>query len=313
MEEINEQATPGTEIMVPATADPVAMFKHGTKILKRINNINQFEFRVDYQKTSALHDRTRRQKLVSVGYGILNAVLKETNMHFRHSLEGSEDDSDDTVRFVFRHDRNHFQVRIASDGLSIDRTSSSWANFYNWYETLMPMASRIEGSFRKEIQDSSDCTITPVQSHYTFTFILADFRRGADDAAQRNLAVLAEILPVLPDQKGNKQKILDQSFHRVNLHVSKREVFAGKVRNAWYIIEAPFNEAGRVLHCRFELRGTSFEERDGEKIKSISRFDEDSLDDYSIALNEFLKLNAIERFLGGLLGDTWKFEAVREI
>ena len=47
-------------------------------------------------------------------------------------------------------------------------------------------------------------------------------------------------------------------FYRLDLTLSRLEKFLnGKTRNAWYYLEAPFNENGRYLVLQAQLRNSS--------------------------------------------------------
>ncbi len=289
--------------------DEEQLFLRDTKLMQRLTNINEFQFRVDYQATAAVSDESVRRQLMSAGYGHINAVLKERNMHHWHELKAEEDATQAQVSFTYTHDRHHFQIVIDPDSLRIRREASSWSNFYNWYVAFMPMASRLESTLRKEIQSFSKTTLTPVQTRYIFGFILTNFRKGGDDTARRNLGLMAEIIPQLPDSTGANKPLDEQEFHRVDLNVSRREVLAGKIRLGVYNLRSPFNELGSAMWCGFELRGSSFEEVSG----SVVRFDEDSLDDHSLALTEFLRDTAVERYLGGVVGANWRFDVVKRL
>ena len=126
--------------------------------------------------------------------------------------------------------------------------------------------------------------------------------------------VLGALIPRLPDPTGELRELKDQQFFRVDLSVSRRESFSGGVeRNAWYIIEAPFNNVGKFIVLTAQFRNSSMEKfKDGGGIAGTSGFDPDFGRDYSIAILEFLRDRALEQFMYQLLTN-WHFDTEREI
>src|SRR5262249_42237144 len=143
------------------------------------------------------------------------------------------------------------------------RPDSDFENFYEWYRRVMPHAVQIESTIRRVIEHEANQRLEVVQTVYEFKINFGDFETRANvkgSPLRRNVDVLKAIIPSVPDQKGDMRELADQSFYRINLHLSRLERFQGeKIRNAWYYLEAPFNENGRYLVLRALLRNASTE------------------------------------------------------
>jgi hypothetical protein len=91
--------------------------------------------------------------------------------------------------------------------------------------------------------------------------------------------------------------------------VSRRETFGSKIRNAIYKIEAPLNDAGRMIFAEFQLGSTALEELPKDEEWPVSPFDPNSIEDYEVAFCDFLIQRAIEKFMAPML-QGWGFSTV---
>jgi hypothetical protein len=301
-----------------------------TGVLSRVKDINRFAFTVNYQKNGAINQPVAQDALISDGYAALNDLLETSGLHNLHMLEskirasdrlssGLSDNEGPVIEFAFGHDIQHCRFQFYDSSFVILRNSSSFADFYSWYCIIMPEALRLEMTFREIIARATGRTLRPVQSIYDFRFYFSDFkipdelrrlRRLQPDRQSRNMDVLESIIREFPGPD-KVVRLSDQDFYRIDLTVSRREMFEGGItRNTWYFLEAPFNEGGRFIELTAQLRNTSAEIlKDGE-VLGVSSFDPDFGHDYHIALIEFLRERVMERVMGQLLGN-WEFETAR--
>jgi hypothetical protein len=305
-------------------------FRNDTSIVRRITDIHRFIFTVFYQKGGAIADPAAREALLTDGYEVLNDLFEQSGIHYLHSLEAKTstpsadvggDNSEPLIEFQFSHDTQHCRFQFFADRFTIARGSSSFADFYAWYSIVMPEAVRIEMTFRQIVQRSTHRTLRPVQSNYEFQFYFSNFKipeqirklRGLPSGREsRNMDVLEGIIRELPGPD-KVMRLTEQQFYRIDLHISKQEQFAGGVtRNTWYFLEAPFNEGGRLIYFRAQLRNVSEQILKGGEVLGASGFDPDFGGDYRIAMVEFLRGQAMEAFMAQLLRD-WEFETEREL
>lgn len=317
-----------TEDIATAThQQPLPSFEDyvkATNIVKRIANIHRFTFSVGYQKNSALSAPEATAVLASEGYAVLNDLFESSGIHYLHSLEArtaaksaSETSSNEPLtEFRFDHDRHQCRFQFYENRFNIVRDSSNFSDFYAWYSVVMPEALRIEMTLRQIIQRATGRVLRAVQSQYEYVFNFSDFKDPLNDPdtsfKPRNMDVLEEIIPQLPGPRRTMTRPADQQLYRLDLTLSKREVLGGKARNTWITVEAPFNEGGRFIVVTAQLRNTSAEILEGNKIISTAGFDPDFGADYRIALIDFLRDEALESFVWQLLRK-WEFGTVRTL
>lgn len=318
----------------PVELPDFADFVAGTDVLERIENINLFRFNVRYQASGALDNKLAITALQTDGYAVLNDLLERSGIHYLESLEAEVSHSDDSgdapssegtapIKFVFTHDMHHCEFAMLPDRFTIVRKSSSFEDFYNWYRLFMPHALGVETTLRKIVEDATSSTLRAVQSAFDFRINFADFHKpqvgratspAPDDAPprMRNMAVLEEFIPSLPVNR-EKVSISQQQFYRLDLTLSKLQEFSGqRHRNTWYHVEAPFNENGRYIVFRAEMRNASSEVLDHDRgtVAETLAFDPNYGEDYYLALVEFLRDQALEGFLWKLF-EHWNFDTER--
>jgi hypothetical protein len=313
------------------TATPITLpsfdeYIQKTDVLSRIEQIHRFKFTVTYQQTGAIETKAAKDAILSEGYAVINDLLETTRLHSLHHLSArasrsidnpavnNADSSDPLIEFVFGHDTHHCRFQFFQDRFSIERQSSSFKEFYDWYGQVMPAALRIEMTLRQIIQTATGKSLRPVQSAYDFVFDFCQFRKPRNAPNQeeyRNMDVLARIIPQFPDGK-EMRSLPGQQFYRLDLAVSKQEDFGGLSRNVWYYVEAPFNRNGRFIVFTAQLRNSSTEILEEGKVVGTRPFDADFGSDYSLALLDFLRDSALEGFASELLKD-WDFSTERNI
>jgi hypothetical protein len=313
--------------------DPLPSYEDyidGTRILRRIDHIHRFSFTVSYQKSGAIATPAAQDALISEGYAVLNDLLETSGVHYLHVLSGeasrsksesNDDRSEPLLTFTFGHDTKNCQFKFFEDRFRIERGPSSFPEFYDWYRIVMPEALRIEMTLRQIIQRATMRPLRPVMSVHDFVFDFCRFRKppgvqeleGEDGEEQytRNMEVLEAIIPRLPDNR-EMTALTRQQFYRLDLTLSKRETFGDINRNAWYFIEAPFNQNGRFIVFTAQLRNAASEILEDGKVVETFPFDPDFGEDYRLALLDFLRDKALEGFVSQLLGG-WRFETERNL
>lgn len=305
---------------------PLREYQRDTSITSQVTAINTFNFSVFYQNDQIIPKKPVAEDVATKGFEILNEVLRTSKFHRLHDLtvetqafgkRGKIDSEKPIVTFTLDHDKMGCKCALFDDRLSITRPDSSFENFYEWYRRIMPHAARIESTFRQIVENSSHRSMEVVQSQFEFTINFGDFlytgTRGP--AEPRNVDILRALIPSLPDEQGEMRELTRHEFYRLDLTLARLERFKdGKVRNAWYFMEAPFNENGRYLVFRCQLRNASTElpGTDRHKPADISVFDPDFSNDYRMALEEFLRDRALEGIAARLF-ETWKFDTPRRI
>ena len=273
----------------------------------RLRVMRNFLFRVGFQSLPFYDDEGARGELMEAGFSIMNELLTQSGFHYHHRLDAKS--SEGGLSYIFDHPTRHFQVRVDNEAFEIKRAASSMRHFVDWYLAMMGGATRVYSSFQKELQEITGYRINPTSTRFVFEFWLTGFRRAGEQTARRNVEVLQSLLPEFPAPDGTSKSLTDQDFFRVDLQVSRQIVVAGKRRNGWYSLEAPFDDDGRDLAVTLELRGTSQPELNGGAVGEVKGFDDDALNDHAIALKEFLRDHAANEFLATVLKD-WEFEAV---
>lgn len=304
-------------------------FRDQTNIVERVTDIRYFSFNVRYQKSGILGQRSATDALRTDGYSVLNDLLETSGIHYLHVLEAkpAADQSGDKqgssgdplLEFSFNHDTLHCRFQFYPDRFEIYRQSSSFVDFYEWYSAIMPEAARIEMTLRQVVHHATQHSLRPVQTDYRFSILFSNFRRpegvrpdrNAPNRDLRNMDVLDGIISQLPTSRRIAEST-DEQFYRVDLTLSKRELFHDVARNTWYIVEAPFNKKGRFIEFRPELRNASAEIlKDGEVV-GMQPFDNDFSEDYRIAILDFLRDRALEDFAWQLLKG-WDFDTERQL
>lgn len=306
---------------------PLDMYLADAPITRQVTAINRFEFTIFYQNAQLLATQRIADVVASEGLQAVNEALRTSGIFKLHSLKTEVQafkkrnriDSDEAiVRYTFEHDRFGCSFSLFSDRFVIVRQDSEFDNFYEWYRRIMPQAVPIESTIRRVIEKEASQSLEVVQSQFDFRVYFGDFETRASvmgSPRRRNVDVLKALIPSLPDTQGTMREINDQNFYRLDLTLSRLEKFSNdKTRNAWYYLEAPFNENGRYLVLRAQLRNASTE-LPGTDIKrpaDVLEFDHNFGDDYLTAINEFLRDRALEGFARKLL-ESWDFATPRSL
>jgi hypothetical protein len=88
-----------------------------------------------------------------------------------------------------------------------------------------------------------------------------------------------------------------EQIARTDLKVSFWKGFNGKLRNCWYDIQAPGNRCWTTLELAFSYQGSTHTDPQGKR----SPFDPEIMEEWDIALIDFFKGQALNRFLSGWL------------
>lgn len=310
---------------------PFDEFVANTAITRNISDIHRFTYTLGYQKTGAISAPEAVNALVSEGYNVINDLLLTSGIHYLQQLEAkvssdsstpsdlNRDSSQPIIEFKFGHDTKHCSFQFTEDKFKIVRRSSSFEDFYGWYANFMPEAARVEMTLRSIIERASGRQLRPVQSIHDFVIDFSNFRKPSQVADRsgktppRNMNVLQGIIPQLPGSEQNMKALTEHDFYRLDLTLSKREVFPdAKSRNLWYVIEAPFNEKGRFIVFTAQFRNTAAEIIEDGDVVDVVGFDPEISGDYRLALVDFLRDRALEGFAKQLLKD-WEFDTEREL
>lgn len=280
-------------------------------LISGLDNIHKFGFVVRFQNVNFLN-REFTNKFLSKGLDHLNSVLANSGVHGHNELSAKSSENDEGVTFDFSHDRYGWQVQLLSDKFIISRRSSSLENFLAWYYLLMPHAASLFMAFSDEVFNISEKKLTVTMSGFEYRFLLCNFEHGKQK--KRNIDILSKMLKDIPPTSDGKPEGDNfNNIYRVNLHVSKLETVAGQLRNCWYRLEAPLNESGQYLIADFEIRGADLELFDDTgKVTHTQGYNLDALQDYSLALEVFLKKHAIDTFLRSVTSG-WNFSTSREL
>lgn len=310
-------------------------FCKGTEVAEQVADISRFRYDVFYQNSARIARDSVVDEILTKGLDAINDVLTRTGIHQLHKLkperqrikkDGSFDLDKALVKFTFEHDTLHFAVAIFDDRFSIERQDSSAETFFAWYQRLMPQAHTIETTIRSVVERKTENTLQVTQTQFEFRIYFCDFftnkpkQRDERSPRARNVDVLQRFLPYLPDNRGQMQELPHQDYYRIDLTFSRLERFKiaehnEKLRSAWYMIEAPFNENGRYLVLTAQLRNSSTEsplsgtQRRGDE---VTEFDPDVVDDYAMAIHSFFRDRALEGIMRRLF-ENWSFSTSRRL
>ena len=280
-------------------------------LLRSIEHIHSFQYDIPFQDLGALGDSEKLRKLPSKSFTHINQVLTSAGIHHFDKLEANTSGRENRINFHYAHDRYHFGLQITNGRFTITRKSSTFENFVKWYYLFMPHAASLFHALSDEITQETGFEINPTMAKFQFSFLLQNFKHG--NLEKRNIDVLSNTLSSLPKTSDEQDGGGFADMYRINLHLSKKEAVAGKQRNCWYRLEAPLNEAGQYLIAEFEMRGATLETFDESgRISSAVGFDKDSLSDYKVALESFLRNHAINNFLTDVT-DGWSFGTARDM
>jgi hypothetical protein len=255
--------------------------------------------------------KSLRERFPDKALAHINEVLRASGIHGLDDLKCEELKGDSTgFKFKHSHDRYGFVLEVGDDFFRLSRGSSKMQDFLTWYFMFMPFASDLYESICSEIEKETEKKIHASKTLFGFHFYLTDFKHG--NLNKRNIDALGRIVRDLPETSA---KIDDgagfDDITRVNIHISKQEAIAGKVRNCWYRLEAPLNDSGQYLNAQFEMRGSDVDVLGDDGIVfRTAGFDRSSLLDHRLALEVFLKEHALKRFLSSVV-DGWSFSTVR--
>ncbi|MEO1244603.1 MAG: hypothetical protein AAFX56_02870, partial [Pseudomonadota bacterium] len=252
-----------------------------TGLASNINDIHRFEYVVSFQSIPNLMEPETRAELISSMSMLINDSLARSGIHNLNNLSVSYVADDNKIRYTFSHDRYRFHIDIAANRFSINRFDSSFDGFLEWYRRFMPSAGSLFEAFSQEVKENLQRTVVATQTVFKFKFLLCEFRQGTEP--KKNIDVLNQAIGAIhlfspvDAEDGHKPS---PELYRLDLTISKKEVVAGKVRNGWYLIEAPANESGRFLVAEFQLRGDDIEEFDSEgRHESTIAFDPSAIND----------------------------------
>lgn len=311
----------------PMHLSTFADYVHGHPITSMVKEIAGFEFAVQYQDNGALRVPGVLDTVVAEGLAAINQVLLDSGIHYQQHLKANVEGADPAnphlappgCQFTLDHDVSHFGIAVTGERFSIIRGPSSFRDFYDWYTAIMPHAARIERTLRRAIEKSAERRWDPVQTNHQFELNFCDFQSRSISPQHnrtRNVEVLSTLIPFLPEGT-SLQPLSEQLFYRLDLTLSRLEEFGEtqtKRRNAWYYLEAPFNEDGRFLVFRAQLRNTAIEllQKGAPDRAPTLPFDGNFSDDYRLALEDFLRDRALEGFAARLLGN-WDFNTQRRV
>lgn len=298
-------------------------------VAERTEEISNFTFSVYYQKNGALTNHKVAEAILGTLLNSLSDILIDTGIHHLDLLEASTQtpsepgarlDGDKAVVSVALNDSVFkFGITVFDDRFRITREGSSFHDFFEWYQRLMPNAAQLEATVRQAAARTYGQSIEVTHTNIDFRFIFSDFHKEGwrPNRPPRNIDVLSKLVPAVPTRAGLTE-LSDQDFLRIDLKFSRIEKFAtatgDKLRNCWYTLEAPSNERGRFLVFTAALRNVS-----GETIEASSPgssnpipFDPDFTGDYLLAVTDFLIVRALGDFMGRVLED-WKFSTERQL
>lgn len=306
-------------------------FIHNKHVTSEVHAIRRFNYSVRYHPNGSLAKPSLSEKLLDSCLECIEQSLVNSGIHSLHELKATVQRVSPTnetldidkpiISIVLPDSRTGFSVNIYDDRMSFIRDASSFADFYEWYIKFMPQSSFIEETTRRTVDATTDLKLRVVETQYEFQVIFSDFTstKKSDQARNhRNVDVLEQLVPLVPGPNG-KTPLPNADFFRIDLTLSRLEHFADtlhpRYRNCWYILEAPFNELGRFLVLRAQMRNVSHElptQAEDASYPITQPFDEDFTTDYVIALQDFFRDRALEQFMGTLL-DTWTFETQRQL
>ncbi len=308
---------------------PFREFVRSRKIADQIADLHRFQYTIGYIPNGAFALDAAANRAFAAGTDAIREVLLESGLHSLHQLqvdcpaksEGSA--PRDKPRFCWRmqDDVYHFQVHVTEEGFFITRTSSSLADFYDWYCRFMPHASRIEATIRRATEAAAERAIHSTKVVVRFEFCFTDFKHANDEPDaehRRNVEVLQDLIPALPNEHGERTPLSSQNFMRLDLKQSRVETFCvsgqERLRNSWYILEAPSNDRGRYISFVAELQNASIEAPRSIAAHPVERgaFDDDTRDEYRTAIIDFLRDRAFEGVVVDLFKN-WQFRSCRSM
>lgn len=312
--------------ILPAYDDLVT----ATRVLSQVSEINTFSFTVFYQNNGALTHQDVADAVLAAALRSVSDALINTGINYLHAVDATSqrattvgsrlDGSKSIVSISLPHSVFHFGLRIFDDRLVVSRESSSFRDFYEWYRLFMPNASQLEATVRQAVARKSGQPTAVTQTQFDFKLLFSDFRKEnwLEDRPPRNVDVLSEILPKVPNQSGLTE-LAQQEFMRLDLTLARLERFKAaaeeKWRSCWYQLEAPSNERSRFIVFTSQLRNVATEKiGDGaiDAERPTIPFDPDFSEDYYLAIVDFLKVRALENFMGRML-ENWKFSTQRQL
>lgn len=302
MDRVNDQHP--VEVDVDRGPDGYSSYKSKTDVLNHgdIDDIAQFTFTVEYQPYGALPLPAAKQILVS-GYSILNEVLERSGIHspdeLKGMLSGVEPEAADNVQFILGGVEYACEIVVSGSHMAISRSASSFEAFHNWYIKFMPHAQKLAAAFQQIIRSATGHTMTPTSIRHTFMLILTHFARAKGGERIRNTEALESIGLMIPndDEKGNLQPIGTQQLYRVDISISRMLELAGKRREAWLKLEAPFNEGGKHVVLTAQMRNATIHVLRDSSITEVLPIDPDSAGDFRIAIEDFLRDFVFNKFL----------------
>lgn len=290
--------------------------------------MHKFQYTIGYIPNGAIGLDAAANSAFAAGTDAIREVLLESGIHSLHQLQvdcpaKSEAPPRDKPRFCWRmqDDVYNFQVHVSEEGFFITKNDCSLRNFYDWYCRFMPHASRIEATIRRAAEAAAERAIHSTRVVVRFEFCFTDFRHANDDDGaerRRNVEVLQDLIPALPNEHGERAPLSSQSFMRLDIKQSRVESFwisdQQRPRNYWYILEAPSNDRGRYISFAAEIQNMSIERPHSMALAPVGRtaFEDDTRDEYRIGILDFLRDRALEGFVADLFKN-WQFRSCRSM
>jgi hypothetical protein len=295
-----------------------------------LSEINGFSVKVSYNPFS-VESKSDFFELITRLTSQVIEVVKVSGFYGEALIQAEKINFEENEFSIkYGDDKYGFEVYINSrEGTFIlSRAHSSLDYFYDWYFDLMPSFSGIFTSFlqlaksiliRHMTDDQSEnnfFNLEILRVSYKFEFIMSKFLFNQDKSS--NLEIMKRLISNIPGESGKlvgSSAVADDAVVRMDFKLMKKIkeeiVKNGTIttvdRLGVYIIEAPGNLEGDILHLDFVYQSDTFTD---SKTKKRTPSDAESLlFAYKSVFEDFFVKIVIEGFLIDLFGN-FRFKTI---
>ncbi|MEW6249172.1 MAG: hypothetical protein AB1716_00870 [Planctomycetota bacterium] len=277
----------------------VATFLEDCPILEDLSRIRRFSFAVQHANVSAL---AQRDFQVLIADHLAQEMAKFVTEQELHQLDCLEcEPGEKQIDVTYNDDVCHFQASLNDHIFAVTRKGSTMDEFHRFYGIVAPFLPMLYASTVRRIEEVSQSRIkiAPFLCTYRFDFTLSSFKPTGKGRKDRipNFVLMDRLVPFFSASPFKEMNFSQVS--RTDVKLSAWKEFGGAPRDLWFDIKAPANRQCSIMELSFAYQGGTHTDTGGTR----KPFDPKTLEEWDVALIDFLKNLVFNKFLMSWLKD----------
>ncbi|WP_369260146.1 hypothetical protein [Streptomyces sp. R35] len=285
-------------------------YHSGIDIFRMLTDVNEFALIADIPPVPELSDPVKASGMSSAIYDSVVTAVDSARFFSEDELTLMSGPSKCGV--AYNDDRFDFELQLDNSRIMLHRQGSRFADFHDWYLSLMPNVKVLIASILEMLRKTTDREFKVFRAGFAFKFLLHDLKKFSGSPLQeesvRNSYIMSRLVSGVPSDTGRLSR--DEKFvsdtSRTDVNITRWvevERTPGQVlrRLERYAVEAPANKNGAGLWLTFGYSGETYSFPDGTGRIGFSH--REFLDEWDTAYIDFLRDKAIKEFLATLTSD----------